>query len=337
MSKAANPTLVGTFVLAAIALAVATIITLSSIGLKDNRYRCVAFFTGSLHGLDIGAPVTFRGVAIGRVGSIRIDFNRKESNYTIPVFIDIDLQRNTDQDGPTTGWSRDTIGDGLETLIRQGLRAQLKMSSILTGKLFIELAMHPGSEVRQSGLIADTLEIPTLPSGLEQIARTLESLPLTEILNKTATALDGINGLVSSPRTVELLDALPATLAHLDTLIAHVDNEVPALAGEFRRGMAAYIQLAESVSGLLRRADMQLTPLGTETERLLHALTQAAAAITRTAANIEQLTAGDADLLYQVSSSLREFEKATHAVRQLADLLQLHPNALVFGQKEDTP
>jgi len=67
LSKKANPTLVGVFVLIALALALVAIVILGKIKLKDNRFRCVAYFTGSLFGLDIGAPVTFRGVTIGRV------------------------------------------------------------------------------------------------------------------------------------------------------------------------------------------------------------------------------------------------------------------------------
>ena len=90
MSKKANPTLVGTFVLIAIALTVAAIIIIGNIKFKDNKFRCVAFFTGSLYGLDIGAPVTFRGVTIGRVKEIRINFDKEQNNYIIPVHVDIE-------------------------------------------------------------------------------------------------------------------------------------------------------------------------------------------------------------------------------------------------------
>ena len=55
-----------------ITITIATIIVLGKVKLRDDRFRCEAYFTGSLYGLDVGAPVTFRGVNIGRVSAVRI-------------------------------------------------------------------------------------------------------------------------------------------------------------------------------------------------------------------------------------------------------------------------
>ena len=62
-----------------------------------------------------------------------------------------------------------------------------------------------------------------------------------------------------------------------------------------------------------------------------------AAGMTRTLANIEQLTAHDADLAWQLSGSLTEVGKAAAAVRRLADYLEQNPNALLFGQGKEEP
>ena len=55
MSKKANPTLIGAFVLIALTVAVAAIMVLGKFNFKDNTVRCVAYFSGSMHGLDVGA------------------------------------------------------------------------------------------------------------------------------------------------------------------------------------------------------------------------------------------------------------------------------------------
>lgn len=336
MSKKANPTIVGAFVLAAIVLTVAAIVALGNIKFRESKFRCVAFFTGSLYGLDIGAPVTFRGVTIGRVATIRINFDKEQNNYIIPVYVDIEQSPDLDGNRPE-GRDPENLRQIMQQLIDQGLRAQLKISSLLTAKLYIDLAIHPNTEARLHGTTAGLLEIPTLPSGLEQITQRLESLPLNEILNKAAVALDGINNLVNSKETKNALGSLESTLVSLNALLARADTEFPALAAELRKGLANFATLSTTATALLRAADKELPPLSAEVKHLLTSLNATAGTLTKTLNNIEQMTAKDSLLAYQVAASLREIERAATSIRQLTDYLQQHPNALVFGQDEDKP
>lgn len=336
MSKKANPTLIGVFVLLAIAVTIATIITLGNIRFKDTRFRAVAFFTGSLYGLDIGAPVTFRGVNIGRVSAIRLNFDQEEKNYIIPVYVDIEQV-------PDSGNDRSNMQDVakrhamMQQLIRQGLRAQLKISSLLTSKLYIDLAIYPNSEMHLHGTNAKLVEIPTLPSGLEQITQRLESLPLNDIINKTVSALEGINRIINSAETQKSLKALDSTLTHLDTLVSRADAEMPALTAELKKGLANFSNLAATANNFLRTADKELPVVSRDLQHLLTTLNTTAISLTKTLNNIEQLTAKDSTFSYQVSNSLQEIEKAATSIRQLTDYLQQNPNALVFGHGEDKP
>lgn len=336
MSKKANPTLVGAFVLAAIVLTVAAIIALGNIKFKDNKFRCVAFFTGSLYGLDVGAPVTFRGVTIGRVSKIQISYDRQQNNYIIPVYVDI--EQTTNLEGNQAGsWNQKNIQGMMQQMIGQGLRAQLKITSLLTAKLYIDLAFYPNTEVQLHGASAGLIEIPTLASGLEQITQKLQNLPLSEILDKTATALDGINRLLNSAETKHALQTLDDALVRIDTLVAHADTELPALTAELKKGLANFSTLSATANNVLKTADKALPPLTRDFQQLLTNLNGTAIALTKTLHNIEQLTAKDSTLSYQVANSLQEIEKAAASIRQLTDYLQQNPNALVFGQGEDKP
>ena len=225
----------------------------------------------------------------------------------------------------------------LEQLVGQGLRAQLKMTSLLTGKLYIDLALHPGSEARVQGREPDLFEVPTLPSGLEQITRKLESLPLSEILNKVAVALDGINSIINSHEARKSLRTLDTTLARIDSLAAHVDAQLPALTADLRRTAARVSSLAATAENLLDKTDRELPTMSRDLQQLFASLEQAVTGMTRTLANIEQLTAKDADLAWQLSGSLTEVGKAATSVRRLADYLQQNPNALLFGQGKEEP
>ncbi len=336
MSKKANPTLVGGFVLAAIALTVAAIITLGDFKFKDDRFHCIAYFTGSLYGLDIGAAVTFRGVTIGRVSEIRINLNKQQNNYIIPVYIDI--EQTPDLSGnQADSWDPVATHKMMQQLIDQGLRAQLKISSLLTSKLYIDLAFYPDTEVRLHGKDTKLPEIPTQASGLEQITQKLESLPLNEILNKTASALDGINRIVNSPESRNALQALDSTLARLNTLLADADAELPALTVELKKGLGNFSTLSATANTFLKTADKELPPMSRDLQQLLATLNGTATALTKTLNNIDQITTKDSMFSYQVTSSLQEIEKAATSIRQLTDYLQQNPNALLFGPGEDKP
>jgi len=336
LSKKANPTIVGAFVLTAIVLTVAALVALGNIKFRENKFRCVAFFTGSLYGLDIGAPVTFRGVTIGRVAAIRIIFDQEQNNYIIPVYVDI--EQSPDVDGKTSENSpSQNPRQIMLQLIDQGLRAQLKISSLLTAKLYIDLAIHPKTEAHLHGTAAGLLEIPTMPSGLEQITQRLESLPLNDIINKTVAALDGINSLINAKETRNVVTSLETTLGNLNGLLTRADAEFPTLAAELKKGLANFATLSATATTLLRTADKELPPMSAELKHLLAGLNVTAGALTKTLNNIDQLTAKDSLLAYQVAASLREIERAAASIRQLTDYLQQHPNALVFGQGEDKP
>ena len=336
MSKKANPTVVGTFVLVALGLALAAIVVLGSFRFRDERLHCVAFFPGSLYGLDVGAPVTFRGVTIGQVSAVRIGFDPQAQNYYIPVHIAIEQTPDLAGNGGA-GRGPKALRTTLEQLVGQGLRAQLKMTSLLTGKLYIDLALKPGSEARVQGREPDLFEVPTLPSGLEQITRKLESLPLSDILNKVAVALDGINSIINSDAARKSLRNLDTTLGRIDSLAAHVDAELPALTAELRRSAARIASLATTAEGLLDKTDRELPTMSRDLQQLFASLEQATVGLTRTLANIEQLTAKDADLAWQLSGSLTEVGKAATSVRRLADYLRQNPNALLFGQGKEEP
>jgi paraquat-inducible protein B len=336
LSKKANPTIVGAFVLVAIVLTVAAIIVLGKIKFKDDKLRCVAFFTGSLYGLDIGAPVTFRGVTIGRVSQIRINFDKEQNNYIIPVYVDIEQSPDLDGNRPENR-QPENIRKMMQELIGQGLRAQLKISSLLTAKLYIDLAIYPNTELQLRGKNSGLIEIPTMPSGLEQITQRLESLPLNEILNKTATALDGINSIINSKETRNVLGSLESTLGRLNTLLGQADAEFPALATELKKGLTSFTALSAAANTLLHTADKELPGMSAELKQLLTGLNATAGSLTKTLNNIEQLTAKDSLLAYQVAGSLREIERAASSIRQLTDYLQQKPNALLFGQGEDKP
>ena len=119
MSKPANKKVIGLFVVGAIALAVIAIVVLGSGKLFKKTAPAVCYFEGSVGGLNVGAPVVFRGVKIGTVMEVAFRFDPKKVSVTIPVFIDIELRRK--------GVTKKEQIETYKQLIDRGLKAQLEM------------------------------------------------------------------------------------------------------------------------------------------------------------------------------------------------------------------
>ncbi len=150
MSKPASKTLIGIFVLGAIALAVIGIVVLGSGKFFKETVGVVCYFEGDIKGLNVGSPVVFRGVKVGSVTNILLRFDPQTLDFKIPVFIEIEPDR-IETIGP-----RGKKGERMKPLIDKGLRAQLEMQSFVTGQLQIALNLLPDKPAKFVG--TDDLE-----------------------------------------------------------------------------------------------------------------------------------------------------------------------------------
>src|SRR4030067_1266217 len=117
MGKEANKTLIGVFVVGAIALIVAAVLIFGGGKFFRKTYKVVMFFEGSIKGLNIGSPLMFHGVKIGSVTDINLILNAKDLSLQTPVIVELDPQRWTLVGGEKSGDVR-----GIKDLINRGLR-----------------------------------------------------------------------------------------------------------------------------------------------------------------------------------------------------------------------
>ena len=89
MSKQASPTLIGAFVVGAIALVVVGLLVFGGGRFFADRVTWVTYFPGSVKGLRVGAPVNFRGVRIGEVTRIQVLYDEKDGSMLIPVVMQV--------------------------------------------------------------------------------------------------------------------------------------------------------------------------------------------------------------------------------------------------------
>jgi paraquat-inducible protein B len=320
MPKRPSSAAIGVFVVGSIVLAISALAVLGSGSLFKKSHRFICFFQGSLNGLKVGAPVKVRGVEIGSVAEIRLRPDRSDGRFKsgtgafngLPVILDIDESQLK-----ARGGSGESLKpQELRNLIERGLRAQLGTESLLTGLLYIEVDLHPGTPLNLmlepgSGRY---LEIPTIPTDLQQVQETamkaLAKLDKVDVVRLTESITDaGIaaTNLMNSPDIRGTLASLQNATRNLNTTISSV---------------------RELVEHLGNNASPVLTSLKKTSDQANLTLAQ----ISSAAAELHSTLAPDAPLAYRLDVALENFSEASSAIRELTDYLQRNPSAIVRGK-----
>ena len=349
MSQKSNPAVIGTFVVGAVVLMVAAVVLFGSGKFFTPTRKFVLFFEGSVNGLNTGAPVTFRGVKIGSVTDIKILLDARDLSLKIPVFIEIDPTRITQVNA---AGAKAHLEDYVyvESLIERGLRAQLGMQSLVTGQLFVDLDFYPNKPPRLVRTETDLRELPTIPSPLEELSRTLQTLPLQEIANKAMLAIEGIERFVNSPELKEILRSLDDSADEATALLHSLSDQVQPMAQNVAKTL-------EDAQKLLQNIDHQVGPLAKKIDATvqdtravvvninkkidpLMETVQTTFAATRTALqqanqtlkDIQGTTGQGSVLHYELTKTLQSLSAAAASMRVLADYLERHPEALLRGK-----
>jgi paraquat-inducible protein B len=302
---------IGAFVVGAVVLAVTGLLIFGSGKLFKKTTKAVCFFTGDVMGLNVGAPVKFKGVDVGSVAEVRLRIPEQTSNVTpeavkagvrMPVVIEIDNDKVTAEG---VGQTLDVVR--LKQLIEIGMRAQLVSQSLVTGLLLVKLDFYP--EIPPTFVLpsdSKLVEIPTVPTSLQQIqaaaqdvVRRLEAIDLEGLVNSATGALESVRQLARSPKLQEAIDALPATMANANEALASV------------RDLAAGV--------------------GHNQGPLLQSLKSTSEKTSATLQSVQALIAPNAPLAVDLATALREMAAAAHSVRLLADSLDRNPSAIVRG------
>jgi paraquat-inducible protein B len=228
----------------------------------------VLVFKQSVRGLSVGAPVDFRGVTIGEVVKIGVEFDPKTFNFVQPVEIHLfpDRLRARSSDSgaslpvPQTAEARLRRA---QIFAEKGFRAQIRTGNLLTGQSYVAVDFFPDAPKVKLDVTRRPLEFPTIPGQFEELEATVAS-----ILKK----LDRVQYEQISGDVRKVLATLDQTLKSADVLVKRLDTETtPELNRALEEGRRA-----------LKSADTALaaeSPLQTDLRETLRELTRAAASI----------------------------------------------------------
>ena len=302
MSQRVNPSLVGGFVVGAITLLVVAVTVFGSGRCFRPTAPVMLYFEGNVNGLDVGAPVKFRGVEVGRVTQIRLRFEPNGTTVEIPVLIELD-QAKLEASGVDVTMSR----EALKQAVANGLRARLEAQSFLTGLLFVQLDFYPDTEGHRGGEKDGLPEIPTLPTAFEEAQTAVKQL---------ASKLDTVD-------FAGLIDAFR------DAAIA-----VRELAGSGETGstIASINDAVKSVQRLTDSLNQKVGPVGDslrDTSQQTEATVKELEAVARSA---RELLDPESPVAVRLSQALQEITAAARSLRTLADSLERDPSAIVRGR-----
>ena len=337
MSKPANKTMIGAFVVGAVVLAVTAVVLFGSGKFFRKTEPWLTFFQGSVKGLNVGSPVVFRGVQIGQVTDIIVGFDPTQLEVLIPVFFEIDPEKFKD------------IGRRVETsdadmhkaLISRGLRAQLQIQSLVTGQLLINIDFYPDTPAQLIGIdqfrdkmpLEDWWEIPSVSTPLQELEKALSEINIKEITDDVRRAMDGIAKLATDPDLHEGIGVLKNTLTDIQKLARHLDSKVDPLATSLDQTLdEARAGIGDARKMMNEQAPALVSKIKNAAESATTALEQA----NTTLKSIEDLAVEGTQLRHEVSAALTEISAASRSVRVLSDFIEQHPDAILRGRAKET-
>jgi len=322
---------IGLFVVGAVTLAVAGLLAFGSMSYFEHRPRAVTFFHGSVAGLSVGAPVTFRGVRVGAVVDIAVQIDPGNGAAQIPVIMEFEPERvSVSGNGGTTDLSF------AKKMMANGLGAALVMQSLITGQLSVELDYHPASEEKLSGTNLQLPEIPEATGGLNAMKDTISKLPLRELADDAVGALRELKDLLASTEVRDIVKYAAETAKSAAAIAATVEREAGGMAKDVHETTDAAHRAAERLDTMLAELQPKLLTVVAGLERLLASSDQRTGQLTAdlhaTLGDIHALVAPRSAPLQDVQTLLHNLAAAAGSLRSFADQVDRNPNSLLMGR-----
>ncbi len=274
------------------------------------RIRYVLFFEDSVRGLTVGAPVEFKGIKVGSVIDMRLEYDARTAGFRIPVVVELEPERILERGEQMKKAPREAF----QALVKRGLRARLQTGSLLTGQLFVDLDMQPKTPIRLvamtggAGAGRGEPELPTVQGNFEQmtsqakgIVDKLDKVDIVAIGAELQATLKGTSAIANSPGLDKAIADLGASLA--------------------------------SLRGIMRKVDERAEPITANLEQALAAARDALEKSKTTMAAVEGVLSPESPMHDNAVRLSQELAATARSIRSLVELLERSPQSLLFGRK----
>lgn len=349
MSKKANTTILGAFVVVGAVLFVILVLSLGSFSFLRTGSRYIVFFDESVSGLTVGSKVKFRGVPFGEVREILFRVpGQSEEDSSIPVIIQLDNGGLVDR-GFDSRQNPLRDAEALKAAVDRGFRAQLRMESLLTGQSFIELAYGGGASephyvLPERVFNGDIAEIPARPSAFAKLEANAP-----EIMAKIAgTDFYGAVEQIKSTAAAIERRTEEADIAGAVARFSAAAESINALASdaELKIGIARVASFAEKLDRVAdtieKRLPENMDKFNTMTEDLgtslkfaresLEGARDTLAATEKAMRQLVDILGQDSSVRMDLERTLKSLSRMSGALESLADYMERNPDAWITGK-----
>lgn len=333
---------IGLFVISAVIVAVIGVIALGVGTMFQKKNLVETYIEESVQGLDVGSPVRFRGVLVGKVEQITLTSAEYPTSLRY-VLVRLDISSNIFQ-FPIA----DPTNPNLQVEIERGFRVRLAPQG-LTGVAYIEADYL--SQERHQPLEIDWRPryayIPSARSRITQLSETVERIlynfeeinipQLTASVEKSLNAMTkladaaNLEGIASQANT--LLSELRDTNRQLGMMVN---------SPELKSALSDTAAAAGSARQILQRADEPITQLLADLPRVSESIHRVAARLDSMTENLpetsvqlqqtlRQLNRMIAGQQRQIDGTLENLQAVTNNIREFAEESRKYPSQLLFG------
>jgi phospholipid/cholesterol/gamma-HCH transport system substrate-binding protein len=333
---------IGLFVISATVIAVIGIVVLGAGALFKKKQLVETYIEESVQGLDIGSPMKFRGVLVGKVDEITLT-NVEYPTRRRYVLVRVDITSNVFEF---------RLGDLTDPIfaseLERGFRVRLAAQG-LTGVAYLEAdylnpVFHPPLPIdwqpKYPYLPSGRSRITQLSDSLERILRNVEEInipQLTASVEKSLMAMtklaEGANLEKIGVQANALLNELTETSRQLKNLVGHPElNSALTDAAAAASGARRIIEQAEEpLSQMLAdlpRAAESLDRLVKRLDSVSADLPETSAQARQTLQRLNRLLAGQQQDIEKTVENLRSISEN---MKELTDSSVKYPSQVLFG------
>lgn len=330
MKTKVSPAIVGAFVIGAFALGLIGLLSFGSISLFSKPQRFIVYFNESIHGLDLGSPVKLRGVRVGRVVDLTVEFDQAAQRSVVRVLCEFNRDIISDGKG---GMVDVTSREVLQDMIDNGLRAQLGVIGLATGLLYVELDFLDPAEYPDAHLKTEIkyAQVPAVPSTISEfqasfteILADLKQVDIAGLSREISGLITDVRRQVNAVEAGELVAQWTQTAESLNALTTS-----PEIKAMLKNLNGAAIELR----AVLAKLDGQIAPAGENLAKTLDETRRTLEAFNATAQTLRKFINAQSSLGNDADQALAKLAAAADAVQRLADFLERNPQALLTGRK----
>jgi paraquat-inducible protein B len=313
------PFAIGAFIMGAFLLIFMALLFFSGSRFFAEKAPVIMYFDGSVQGLQVGAAVKLKGVVIGEISDIRIDFSSDSSQKVTAAVSAVLLLKQINLKGIPVD------SEFFTRAIEKGLRAQLNFQSLLTGLLYVELDFYPGTKASLHGEQA-VLELPTIATDFEALSKSFQSLDLKGLVSNLDTLAQELTQIASSGKIQQALTSF--------------DNAATSVALTAKRLNTTQAELGLDAKTVLAKLDSLIVRLNSDEPKLMGSLEQSLTQLRATLGNIDLATSKandtlgqDSPIIIQLHYTLEELSRSARALKNLSETIDEQPEALLRGKQ----